>query len=74
MVKNLNRATLRLICFPFVLEVSDVFLLLGINRDNRYAFGLCRLALPVYVFNLSIPVGMGFGNPQRFLVCLQAIA
>jgi hypothetical protein len=74
MVKNFNRAAVRLIGPPLVLEVSDILFFLGINGNNRYAFGMRQLALAVYIFKLGVTVGMGFGRRKRFLVRLQTVA
>jgi hypothetical protein len=43
---------------------------LGIDGNNRYAFGIRQLALVVYIFKLGVLVGRGFGNRKRFLVRL----
>src|SRR5271157_4664721 len=55
---HLNRLPCRLPFLPGIPVVSDQFLLLGVDRDDRPASAQERLALALDVAKLSIPIGM----------------
>ena len=55
---DLNRLPFRLPFLPGIPVVSDQFLLLGVDRDDRPASAQERLALALDVAKLSIPIGM----------------
>src|ERR1700730_18114315 len=57
---HLNGLPLRLPFLPGIPVVSDQFLLLGVDRDDRPAAAQEPLALASDVAKLSIPVGMLF--------------
>src|SRR5271157_4901769 len=70
---HLNRLPFRLPFLPGFLVVSDQFLLLGVDRDDRPASAQERLALALDVAKLSIPIGMllpffGFGITLQTVV------
>jgi len=74
MVKHSGRIPLGCILTAVVLEVADVFLFLGIDRNYRQPLFHEGLCLGIDVLKLRIPVHMGLSHLQGLLVELQAVA